>query len=178
MELKPKTEAARSRLDTSWVDISSGTEVQREREPQRLLRVTGVAGGGDLVAMSFWLGDLAYTAIALVSGQWFAPDWSSVDMEVPLDEDEAETRDWIAVQVPIPGPTGLDALALKRSIQILGALASMDRPDGLTVEGPKVAGDERADDEEPERPDLIVCEAPIAAWRSVFGLTGTRRATD
>ena len=144
MKREPKTDAERPRLDVSWVEITAGTEVAREREPIRLLRVSGLAGPGDLDAMSFWLGDLAYTAIALATGQRLVADWATIDNEVPFDEEEAATREWIAIHIPIPGADALDTLALKRSIQILGALATMDRPDGLTIEGPKVPGERHA----------------------------------
>ena len=168
-------------LDVTWVDITSGTEVQREVEPWRLLRVRGRAGPGDLNATSYWLGDLAYTVIALATGVWLPADWSRIDSEVPFDE--AEERNWIAIQIPIPGVTTLTAGALHRSMQILRALAAMDRPDGLSVESAP-AGDGkgtlmrarpaprwRAEDKGLVSDDIIVCQAPLAPWQGLLELT-------
>ena len=177
----PTTSESPQGLDTTWVEVSAGTKVQREQPPQRLLRVSGHAGPGDLVAMSFWLGDLTYTAIALATGQWLTPSWDRIDREQHFDEDEDEMRDWIAIQVPIPNDSAFDARALNDTMQILGALATMNRPDGHTLESRSKAPSEptllrariakrepfEVPDEAGPSADLIVCEAPMGPWRTL-----------
>ena len=137
MAQKAKTDETQEKPDATWVDVISGSEVHREHEPTRLLRVSGLAPPGDLCVTSYWLGGLAYTAIALAAGVWLAVDWTMVDNEEPFDDIEAEELDWIAIQVPIPADAALDARALHRAMRILSELAVMDMPDGLTVEGPR-----------------------------------------
>ena len=132
-----KTDEAEAKLDATWVDVISGSEVQREREPTGLLRVSGLIEPGDLGVMSYWLGGLAYTAIAMASGVWLTVDWTMIDNEEPFDNIEAAERHWIAIQLPIPVDPALDAQVLHRVTRILRALAAMDMPDGLTVEGPR-----------------------------------------
>ncbi len=137
MAQKAKTDETQAKPDAAWVDVISGSEVHREHEPTRLLRVSGLAPPGDLGVTSYWLGGLAYTAIALAAGVWLAVDWTMIDNEEPFDDTEAEERDWIAVQLPIPADPALDARALHWAMRILSELAAMDMPDGLTVKGPR-----------------------------------------
>ena len=132
-----KTDETQAKPDATWVDVISGSEVKREREPTRLLRVSGLAEPGDLGVMSYCLDGLAYTAITMVSGVWRAVDWTMIDNEEPFDEIEAAERNWIAVQFPIPVDPPLDAQVLRRAMRILRELAAMDMPDGLTVKGPR-----------------------------------------
>ena len=109
----------------------------------------------------------------------------------PFDDAEAEERDWIAVQLPIPADAALDAQVLHRAMRILRELAAMDMPDGLTVEGPRApegSGElvrargappweaQESDGESAPGP-IIVCEAPVAAWQGLLGLPGQRGAT-
>ena len=137
MAQKAKADETQAKPDARWVDVISGSEVHRKHEPTRLLRVSGLAPPGDLGVTSYWLGGLAYTAIALTAGVWLAVDWTMIDNEEPFDDIEAEERDWIAIQVPIPADPVLNARALHRAMRILSELAAMDMPDGLTVEGPR-----------------------------------------
>ena len=64
-------------------------------------------------------------------------DWTMIDNEEPFDDTEAEERDWIAVQLPIPADAALDAQVLHRAMRILRELVAMDMPGGLTVECPR-----------------------------------------
>ena len=149
-------------------------------------RLSGLAPPGDLGAMSYWLGGLAYTAVALAAGVWLAVDWTMIDNEEPSDEIEAAERNWIAVQLPIPVDSALDARALRQAMRILGELAAMDMPDGLTLEGARAADgsgalvrarvaprwEARESDGEFAPGEIIVCEAPVASWQGLLGLTG------
>ena len=186
MAPKTNTDEAQAKPEAPWVDVIAGSEVHREHEPTRLLRVSGLAPPGDLDMTSYWLGGLAYTAIALAAGVWLAVDWTMIDNEEPFDEFEAAERDWIAVQLPIPADPALDAQALHRAMRILSELAAMDMPDGLTVEGPRAPDGSgalvRARFALPREPheregesvpgEFIVCEAPVAAWQGLLGLIG------
>ena len=186
MDWKAKTDETQAKPDVIWVDVVSGSEVNREHEPQRLLRVSGLAEPGDLAVTSYWLGDLAYTAIALASGVCLDSDWTAIDNEAPFDDTEAADRDWIAIQFPIPEAAALDAKALRRTMQILRELAAMDRPDGLTVEGQRAPDGSGAvmrarlapawpgqeEDGESAPGDIMVCEAPVAHWQGLPGLAG------
>ena len=150
--------------------------------------MSGLAPPGDLGVTSYWLGGLAYTAIALAAGVWLGVDWTMIDNEEPFDDIEAAERDWIAVQLPIPVNPALDAQALHRAMRILRELAAMDMPDGLTMEGPRapdgsgelvrarVAPPREAHESDGESAPgpIIVCEAPVAAWQGLLGLTGQR----
>ena len=190
MAQKAKTDETQAKPDATWVDVISGSEVHREHEPTRLLRVSGVAPPGDLGVTSYWLGGLAYTAIALAAGVWLAVDWTMIDNEEPFDDTEAEERDWIAVQLPIPVEPALDAQALHRAMRILRELAAMDMPDGLTAEGPRAPDgsgelvrarvappwEAHESDGESAPGPIIVCEAPVAAWQGLLGLAGQRGA--
>ena len=71
----------------------------------------------------------------MASGNWLAVDWTMIDNEEAFDDIEAAERDWIAVQLPIPVNSVLDAQVLHRVMRILRELAAMDMPDGLTVRG-------------------------------------------
>ena len=59
MAQKAKTEETQAKPEAAWVDVISGSEVHREHEPTRLLRVSGLAPPGDLGVTSYWLGGLA-----------------------------------------------------------------------------------------------------------------------
>ena len=132
---------------------------------------------------------MAYTAIAMASGVWLAVDWTMLDNEEPFDDIKAAERDWIAVQLPIPVDPALDAQVLHRVMRIMRELAAIDMPDGLTVacaprtgpasscgHGSRRRGRRTKATENPHRARSIVCEAPVAAWQGVVGLTGQRGA--
>ena len=73
----------------------------------------------------------------MASGVWLAVDRMMIDNDESFDDIEAAERDWIAVQLPIPVDSALDAQVVRRMMRILRELAAMDMPDGLTVEGPR-----------------------------------------
>ena len=100
------THGAQANPDATWVNVIEGSEVHREREPTRLLRVSGRAPPGDLGVTSYWLGGLAYTAIALAAGEWLTVDWTMIDNEEPFDEIEAGERQLDRGPAPHPGGPG------------------------------------------------------------------------
>ena len=124
----------------------------------------------------------------MASGVWLAVDWTMLDNEEPFDDIKAAARDWIAVQLPIPVDPALDAQVLRRVMRILRELAAMDMPDGLTVEGPRApdgsgelvrarvapSWEAHESDGESAPGQIIVCEAPVAAWQGLLGLSGQR----
>ena len=110
--------------------------------------------------------------------------------EEPFDDIEAAERDWIGVQPPIPVDPVPDAQVLSRVMRILREIAAMDMPDGHTMEGPcapegsgelvraRVARSWEAHDRDGKSApgQIIVCEAPVAAWQGLLGPNRQRGA--
>ena len=118
-----------------WAHITQATRIRREREPIGGLRLAmTVCSDEDLSAVQYRVSDLMHAAIALAGGPATAPDWTLVDGEGPMHEDDAPG--WTAFHMPIPDDEAFDDERLAHAVAIAGALAAMDDKTGQTVRGP------------------------------------------
>ena len=153
-----------------WAHITQATRIARDREPICGLRLEmTVSADEDAPAVRFRVSDLVHGGTALVGGPPTTPDWTVVDAESALREDDA--LGWTALHMPIPDHNALDDETLTRAVAVAGALAAMDDDTGRTVQGPAsgLTGEPIAVVREVPKYETFVVRAHRREWEGVLG---------
>ena len=120
-----------------WSHIVNAARIMREREPFCGLRLEmTVPPDEDPANVQYRVSDLMHGAIALAGGPPTTPDWTAVDGESTLREEDEDECQVTALHMPIPDRIALDDETLERAVVIAWALAAMDDETGRTVQGP------------------------------------------
>lgn len=144
-----------------WAHIKEATHITRERDPIYGLRVAMmVSPEEDVAAVQYRVSDLVLGAIALVGGPPTTPDWTVVDAESAVREDDAP--EWTALHVPIPDHNALDDGTLARAV---------DDDTGRTVHGPVsgLTGEPVAVAREVPGYETFVVRAHRREWETLLG---------
>ena len=123
----------------------------------------------DVAAVQYRVSDLVLGAIALVGGPPTTPDWTIVDAESAVREDDAP--EWTALHMPIPDHNALDDETLARAVAVASVLSAMDDDTGRTVHGPVsgLTGEPVAVSREFPGYETFVVRAHRREWEALLG---------